>query len=245
MLPDAFSLVDDSPTAALRAYLLGEVDFEKALSFQRALAFQTAGARDSATLLLCEHSSLITVGRQGKPSQVHCGPDELRARRWRLRWVNRGGGCLLHQPGQLAVYAVIALDRHGLGLAAYVERLQRVLVAVLNDFSVPAGMRRGMEGVWVGKRLVASVGVAVCDWVAYYGAVLNVNPDLAPFRLVECGGPMTSLERERRGPLRPALVRERLLDQFATAFGYERTSLFFGHPLLGRPAPARPVPTGA
>jgi lipoyl(octanoyl) transferase len=225
---------------ALQAYLLGEVEFEDALLLQRALAYQVGGARDAAALVLCEHPPLITVGRQGSPGHIRCDHVELRARRWRVRWVNRGGGCLLHLPGQLAVYPVLALDRAGLGLAAYVERLQGVLAAVLDDFGVRAVTRPGQAGVWVGDRLVAGVGVAVRDWVAYFGVVLNVNPDLAPFRLVHTGGPgdgpMTSLARERRGPLRPALVRERLLEHFAAAFGCGRTSLFFGHPLLGRPA---------
>jgi hypothetical protein len=44
---------------------------------------------------------------------------------------------------------------------------------------------------------------------------------------------MTSLERERRGPLRAALVRQRFLEQFAARFGFERLSLFFHHPALG------------
>jgi hypothetical protein len=48
---------------------------------------------------------------------------------------------------------------------------------------------------------------------------------------------MTSLERERHGPLRSAMVRERFLEHFATRFGFARTSLFFQHPSLGtRPA---------
>jgi lipoyl(octanoyl) transferase len=92
---------------------------------------------------------------------------------------------------------------------------------------------------------VAALGVAVRDWVAYYGAALNVNPDLSPFRRVQCLGaaeePMTSLERERHGPLRPSLVRERLLEHFAARFGFTHTSLFSSHPALERRPPADPV----
>ena len=42
-----------------------------------------------------------------------------------------------------------------------------------------------------------------------------------------------------------ALVRQRLLEHYATAFGCERTSLFFGHPLLGKPAETPTVPAGS
>src|SRR5205807_9599761 len=116
----------------------------------------------------------------------------------------------------------------------YLDRLQETLVAVLDDFGVRGETRAGWPGVWVGTRLIAGTGVAVRDWVAYYGAALNVNPELHPFRLVHSGGdgPMTSLERERRAPLRPALVRQRLLEHLADRFGFPRTALFSHHPAL-------------
>jgi lipoyl(octanoyl) transferase len=224
----------------LQAYLLGTVDFEAALLLQRRLVYDVSGDRSQAALILCEHSPLITVGRHGSHSHILCDPEELRARQWRVRWVNRGGGCLLHVPGQLAIYSIVALDRFELGLQAYLERLQRSVLAVLAEFNVDGQTRARQTGVWVGPRLIAEMGVAVRDWVAYYGAVLNINPALQPFRLVRCGGqheePMTSLERERRGPLRPALVRERFLEHFAAQFGFSRTSLFSDHPSLSRKA---------
>src|SRR5262249_51181739 len=55
------------------------------------------------------------------------------------------------------------------------------------------------------------------------------------------GGPMTSLVRERNAPLRPALVRERLLEHFTRRFPCARGSLFFSHPSLGRKAPTDAV----
>lgn len=229
--------------SALRVYLLGSVEFEATLSLQHLLAYQAGGERDSAALVLCEHPPIITVGRDGSPADLRCDLDELRTRHWPVRWVNRGGGSLLHLPGQLAVYPIVPLDWHCLGLTAYLDRLHRVLVAVLDDFGVAARTRVGQAGVWVGDRLIAGVGVAVRDWVAYFGAFLNINPDLRPFRMVRAGPherePMTSLVRERRGPLRPSLVRQRLLEHFTTLFPFERTALFSSHPNLEhRPARA-------
>ena len=233
--------------AALQAYLLGPVEFEAALTVQRYLVYQVAGDRDGAALLCCEHPPLITVGRQGSRAHILCEPEELRARRWQVRWVNRGGGCVLHLPGQLAVYPILPLDRLGLGIQAYLDRLQDVLRALLDDFSISAETRPGRPGLWVGGRPIAAVGVAVRQWVTYYGAVLNINPDLEPFRRVRCVGgaeePMTSLERERRGRVRPSLVRERFLEQFAARFPFARTTLFSDHPALVREAPADALAT--
>jgi lipoyl(octanoyl) transferase len=230
--------------SVLRIYLLGMVDFEAALALQRTLAFEMSEQRESAALVLCEHPPILTVGRDGSPADIRCDIDELRRRGWPVRWVNRGGGALLHLPGQLAIYPILPLDWRRLGLADYLARLQRILVAVLDDFSVSADTRPGQPGVWTGRRLVAGVGVAVRDWVAYYGAYLNIDADLFPFRIVRTGPnepePMTSLVRERRAPLRPALVRERLLEHFTTAFPFARTALFSHHPCLG----SRPTQAG-
>jgi lipoyl(octanoyl) transferase len=242
--------VSASSFPVLQAYLLGVVEFEAALNLQRRLVYEVRGDRDQAALLLCEHPPLITVGREGSFRHLLCEPRDLQARRWHVRWVNRGGGCLLHVPGQLAVYPVFPLDRLGLSLPAYLERLQKVLVDVMADFHVPGeAFRSTGPGVWVGPRLVAGVGVAVRDWVTYYGAYLNINPALEPFRLVRSGGPlagpMTSLERERHGPLRPALVRERLLEHFAARFEFGRTSLFSDHPTLSRKASTDALPSRA
>jgi lipoyl(octanoyl) transferase len=224
------------PLPSLRVYLLGATDFEAALALQHALADQVAHDRRASALVLCEHGPLITVGRNGGPGDIRCDHRELQARGWRVRWVNRGGGCLLHLPGQLSAYPILPLDRLGLGVEAYLAQLHRVVLAVLNDFNVRGEARPGQPGVWVGDRAIAAVGVAVRDWVAYHGLALNVEPDLVPFRMVRTGapadGPMTSLARERRGPLRPALARERFVEHFTRVFGFADPDVFFSHPAL-------------
>ncbi|HJT79380.1 MAG TPA: hypothetical protein VJ739_19445, partial [Gemmataceae bacterium] len=111
---------------ALQAYLLGPVDFDALLALQRLLVYQVGGDRARAALLVCEHGPLLTVGRHGSRAHILYEPEELQALRWPVRWVNRGGGALLHLPGQLAVYPVLPLDRLGLGLQEYLDRLQGV-----------------------------------------------------------------------------------------------------------------------
>jgi lipoyl(octanoyl) transferase len=234
---------------ALQVYLLGSVDFEAALTLQHRLVFDIASNRSAAALILCQHPPLVTVGRQGSWAHILCDRQELQARGWRVRWVNRGGGCLLHMPGQMAIYPILALDRLGLGVQDYLDRLHAVLIALLDDFNIRGERRASQPGVWVGRRPIASVGVAIRDWVTYFGAALNINPDLQPFRWVPsaglAGGTMTSIERERHGPLRSAFVRERLLEHFTERFRIPRTALFFDHPLLKRKAPSDALATSS
>jgi lipoyl(octanoyl) transferase len=228
----------DPPLAgpALKAYFLGRVEFERALALQRRLVYDVAGGA-AACLLFCEHPPTITVGRQGSHDQLRLDETERVRRGWTLRWVNRGGSSWLHLPGQLAVYPIIPLRELGLTVGEYCWKLQAALVGFLAELELPA---HGLPEVWVGSRPIAAIGVAVRDWVAYYGAVLNVNPDLEGYRLVRTGKghpPMTSLQRECRRPVRPGEVRERLLAHLAARLGFARTYLFAEHPLLQREAP--------
>jgi len=242
LLPRPGDLITDP---ALQVYLLGSIEFEAALALQKRLAYEAAGDRDQAALILCEHPPVLTVGRQGSRSHIRIEPEELRLRRWPIRWVNRGGGCWLQLPGQLAIYSILPLDRMGLMMQSYLEMLQTIVLAVLEDFNVFGKTRTDPIGVWVGHRMIAGVGVAVRDWVSYYGAALNVNPDLHPFRRIRCAGPgeeaMTSLERERHGAVRASLVRERVVEHYARILGFERVSVFSEHPLLSRKGAAHAI----
>jgi lipoyl(octanoyl) transferase len=201
------------------------------LRLQRRLHYDISGNRGQAALILCEHPSLISVGRHGSLAHVLLERPELQLRGWRLRWVNRAGGCWLHQPGQLAAYAIVPLDQLGLNVPAFQSRLGAIVQAWLRDFHVRGDWRHG--GAWVEGRLLAGLGCAVHDWVSYFGLCLNVNPVLDPYRLVRCAPgsslPMTSLERERRGRVQPSLARERFIEHFQKGLGFARLALFTNH----------------
>src|SRR5215218_1101768 len=109
-------------TPPLEVYMLGLVDFEEIQRFQRRLVYDL-GERGGASLVLCEHPPTISVGRSG--SRAHILPDdaELKALGIRVRWVNRGGGCVLHLPGQLSAYVILPLLPLGLDLGRYLRGL--------------------------------------------------------------------------------------------------------------------------
>jgi lipoyl(octanoyl) transferase len=219
----------------LQVYLLGCVPLEHLLRLQRRLHFDITGDRRSSALIVCEHPATITVGRQGSRSHIHLESEELGLRGWPIRWVNRGGGCVLHLPGQFAIYPILPLDRLGCEIGDYLRLLAESVRNMLADFTVHANVRIDEHGVWAGDRMLAALGVSVCDWVTGHGAFVNVHPDLDLFRgvtTVPSAQPMTSLERERRGAVRPSLVRERLIEHFRVRFGFTRVSLFTDHAAL-------------
>jgi lipoyl(octanoyl) transferase len=240
------SRVNKAAGSALQAYLFGTLDFETALHLQRRLAFQIADDQAQTAVVICEHPPLITVGRQGSRTHLRWERDELAARCWPVRWVSRGGGCVLHVPGQLAIYVMLALDDRHWTITEYLARLHDALRATLKEFGVFAQLDCQSTGLFIESRPIALVGISVRNGITSYGAVLNVNPDLEAFRRIQTGarghGTMTSLERERRAPVRPSHVRERLLEQLAAHVECSRIALFSEHPSLNRKTRADALP---
>jgi lipoyl(octanoyl) transferase len=224
--------------APLEVYLLGVVEVEDVLALQRRLVYEY-GERAGAALVLCEHPPTITIGRAGSRAHVLAGDDELR--RWGVRtlWVNRGGGCVLHLPGQLSGYLVMPLEGSGVSVAGFVAGLRRSLVAVMEEFDLGGQVGQDGQGVLLGGERVATVGVAVRRWVAYHGFVLNVGPFLAPFGLLDAAaaggvGRFTSMESRRQRPTSPSRVREAVIRAVEAEFGFEQHRLFTSHPLIPR-----------
>lgn len=230
-----------APQSELRptveAHLLGSVDFDACLALQQRLVYEASGSsRGNITLLVCEHPLIITVGRQGSRSHIRLSEHELVSRQIDVRWVNRGGGCLLHAPGQLAVYPIVPLEPWSLKVGGYLERLQAGLAAALADMSCAAEARSGRFGLWSHRGQVAAVAAAVKNWVGYYGAYINVSPALYPFRWIESDPveltPMTSLAADCRRAVRMSGVREAVVRRLSEAFECDRYHVYSGHPLL-------------
>jgi lipoyl(octanoyl) transferase len=224
----------------LEVYMLGLVDFEDAQQLQRRLVYDL-GERGGAALILCEHPPTISVGRSG--SRMHIAPDDstLRSLGVNVHWVNRGGGVVLHLPGQVSAYFALALDRLGLNLQTYITGLHSALLGVLDEFELKGTTRPELPGVFLGPDRVGTVGVAVNRWVAYHGLTLNVGPYLVPFELLldEPGigpGPLrhTSMESRRQRLIPMPKVREALVRRLEEEFGLARHHVFTHHPLIRR-----------
>ena len=101
-------------------YLLGQVGFEDSQRLQRRPVYE-AGESERAYLVLCEHAPLISIGRSGSRQHIRPDDDELKSMGLEQRWVNRGGGCVLHLPGQLVGYFALPFERLGIDVKGVVE----------------------------------------------------------------------------------------------------------------------------
>ncbi|MBA4064647.1 MAG: octanoyltransferase [Isosphaera sp.] len=229
------------PARALSAYLLGTLGFDALLALQRRLVYEAGGPRPVASLVVCDHPPGITVGREGSRAHIRPSPEQLHARGWPVRWVGRGGGVMLHLPGQVACYPVLPLAALGLTPAGYVAGLQAVGVDLLRWYGVTAEPDPDRPGVRANGRRVAHLGVAVRGGATCFGLVVNTDPDLRPFRDVRCDGdpaPMTSIARESSHRVTVPGVRQRFVELVAARWGFDRISLFHQGPgALPRPTP--------
>lgn len=235
--PTIGSPTDRTP-APLEVHLLGVVDYESALFLQERLVYEISDRADGlGGLLLCEHPPLITIGRGGSRAHILVDPDELESRQMGVRWVNRGGGCLAHAPGQLAVYPIVPLDRLGLGLDDYRRLIEESVVDACRELRLSASRRPDQPGVWCREGQLAHLGIAVKSWVASHGIFVNVNPAMEFLRLVRpnrTGERVTSLAAARLKPTSMHKIRESLIRNLASRLGYERQHVYTGHPLLRR-----------
>jgi lipoate-protein ligase B len=106
--------------------------------------------------------------------------------------VERGGDLTYHGPGQLVLYPIIKLDGQGLApehdLGGFLRGFEQIVIEELCDRGLPARAKEKASGVWLGEKKVASMGVAVRNWVTFHGLAINIENDLKPFHLISpCG----------------------------------------------------------
>ncbi len=221
----------------LEVYMLGLVDFLDVQQLQRRIVYEL-GEQGGAVLILCEHPPTISVGRSGSRAHIAADFDELQSLGIRVHWVNRGGGCVLHLPGQLAAYFALPLESFELTLQDYLDRLHLTILKVLAEFDLSGRLRPELPGVFSGPARIATVGVAVNRWIAYHGLTLNVGPYLGLYDVLEEPGigsaPMryTSMESRRQRHTSMSKVREAMVRCLEEVFGLENHHVFTCHPQI-------------
>jgi len=187
---------------------LGLVPYGTALQLQRTLMELRKAGRIENTLLLLEHPSVITLGRNAKLSNLVAPPEFLAQLGVELFEIDRGGDVTFHGPGQLVAYPIFDLRSFEprIGAVEFVRRLEEVLIRICGDFGIGTQRIKGLTGVWTyalrnkPEAKIAAIGVHISRAVTTHGFALNVNTDLEFFSLiVPCGisgRPVTSLQRE-------------------------------------------------
>lgn len=169
-------------------YDLSIIGYLKAFSLQEYLFDQIIKNGLRGFLLLLEHYPVITLGSNRNSSNLLTEKSQLEKKGIELIQSNRGGDITFHGPGQLICYPIFDLKRFKKDLSFYVNGLEEVIIQVLSDYSIAGRRIKGIRGVFVDDRKIASIGVRVKKWITMHGFSLNVSVDLGYFEnIVACG----------------------------------------------------------
>ncbi len=225
-------------SSAISVYLLGTVDFASAAFLQeRAVAHVQERADIAGALMLCEHPPVVTVGRDGRPTDLPYDRRELESQLLAVKRVDRSGPTLVHAPGQLAIYPIVPLDRLGITEVDLGRFLQESVLAVCEELKITASPDENDFGVWSRCGKVGFCGLTNLHGVSCHGFFLNVFPDLTLLRAVTSATPKNqigSLIAQCTRPIAMQTVREAVIRHLTQRLGYNDFTVFTGHPLLKR-----------
>lgn len=180
---------------------LGILEYTHWLNLQEQYCQERALGKNGDTLFLLEHYPVFTIGRSTDiandlPEEYHKVKTQVRG--IPVVKVGRGGGAMLHNPGQLVGYPVVKLMPDRLNLRTLIWLLEETIIQVLSQFDVKAFRKPTIHpGVWTDNGKIGFIGVAVRQGILLHGFAVNVNNDLEPFSwIAPCGlksSPITSV----------------------------------------------------
>lgn len=204
---------------------LGLIGYEECLNLQHELVRLRRDGAVGDTLLLLEHSPVMTMGTSGGEDAFLTPLQSVKDAGIEIYRTDRGGNVTYHGPGELVGYPILDLRRHGKDVHLLLRNLEQVIVDCLADYGVEGEIVPGLTGVWVGGDKICSIGVAVRRWISYHGFAFNVKPNFQHWSLIHpCGlvnKKVTSLSRLIGDDVSMQEVKERVASKFAAVFGME------------------------
>jgi lipoyl(octanoyl) transferase len=167
----------------MRVLDVGRMEYGECLALQHRLRDDRAAGRVEDTLVVVEHPPVATLGRRGEATEVFDPTLPVFS-------IERGGKATYHGLGQLVLYPIVHLGEGNRDVRAWVQHLEAFVVRMLAEFGIQARAKLESPGVWtVGSdRKIASIGIAIQNWVSFHGIAINVDIDLREFeRINPCG----------------------------------------------------------
>jgi lipoate-protein ligase B len=207
----------------------GLVDFKKIWDFQKQILQAVKNQEIPSALILCQHYPVITLGRTANKKNILISEGELRNRGIQICEIERGGDVTYHGPGQLMLYPVFNLNYLKKDIHWFLRQLEEAVIVYLSDMGIKGQRRPGLTGVWVNGKKIASIGIAIRNWITYHGLSINIKrDDLANFSLIRpCGMDieMTTLETILERNIEIESVKENLIHKFREIFNCQDTAL--------------------
>ena len=160
---------------------LGRTDYTQTwLAMQQFNADRTPSTADE--VWVTEHFPVYTLGLNRQGVRLPNASDIP------LVMTDRGGKITYHGPGQLIIYPLLDLKRHGLSVRKLVSVLENSVIAWLAEYGVQAQAKSNAPGVYVQEAKIAALGLRIKNNGSYHGLSVNVAMDLSPFGAIDpCG----------------------------------------------------------
>ena len=211
----------------------GTIDYEEALIrqtvlFENLLTLKKCGKEGNNNLIFCEHTPVLTTGKNGKEGNLIIPEPILQQHGISLFQTNRGGDITYHGPGQITGYPVFDLEHWDMGLKQYIYTLEEIIIRLLALYGIKGERLQGATGVWIepnvkgSARKICAIGIKSSRYVTMHGFGLNINTDLTYFSFINpCGFAdkgVTSLAKELGAPQEIKLIKQQLLSLFRDFF---------------------------
>ncbi len=226
---------------------LGLIGYAEAYELQKRIVAARKADAIGDVLLLCEHTPVITQGRNGKREHLLVTENVLHQRNVEFYETSRGGDVTYHGPGQLVGYPILQLGAIRKDVVWYVRMLEEVMIRTSAEFGITAHREVGKTGIWVtdedktftqsaqssrrqegAAEKLGAIGVHLSRWVTSHGFAYNVATDLRNFDLiVPCGiagRKATSLEKLLGRAVSVKEIAPKVARHFGEVFGLEMTA---------------------
>src|SRR5258707_7929938 len=127
---------------------LGLIGYAEAYALQKRIVAARKADAIEDVLLFCEHSHVITQGRNGKREHLLAGENVLRQKGVSLYETNRGGDITYHGPGQIIAYPILNLAAIRRDVGWYVRMLEETMIRAAAGYGITAEREPGKTRIW-------------------------------------------------------------------------------------------------
>ena len=168
---------------------LGLIGYAEAYALQKRVVAARKADAIGDVLLLCEHTPVITQGRNGKREHLLVSDNVLRQRNVEFYETSRGGDVTYHGPGQLVGYPILQLGAIRKDVVWYVRMLEEAMIRTSAEFGISAHREEGKTGIWVGPRSQTEEGFLSPQADRFTGSEPGEQKHrLAPLEMTVCSG---------------------------------------------------------
>ncbi|MEC7709190.1 MAG: hypothetical protein VX902_00295 [Planctomycetota bacterium] len=229
---------------SLSVWLAGRLQHEAYQSMAERIAWDVSEPNGrSPTLIIYEPAAGITIGRLGSYTDIDISADELASKSLAVRFVGRGGGAVLHGPGQVGIALFAPMEKLGLSsndIGGFLERFEFGLELAIQSLSCSTTRDSNQPGIFGRSGLVAAVSFAVRRGVVWHGGFVNICPDMGLYRRIHTvpvamgmkKRTMGSVQAEIRRKVRLQDARTAIVRSLADAFGCVDVSIQSGVPIF-------------